>query len=305
MSNSSMDPDYIKQPSKHPSSNQRKHHRPVTATNNAEGSSVARRKERSSSIKGSKSVINNLFESKESLAEENHDYLVSTSNFVNASETNTGHVKGKSKQREVGKVKPIRIIQPSHELEKTKFDNSRKLTTAWDEPLSDAADNQKNVGASHEEYQDNNEDFNGRSEEESPEKMFINTSDLGSKYYFKSGVHSRAAHRNMVPVEKADIVVREADNFNDHENNKNKMEDRGELTQHSRHHLSNMIEENVNETDEFPENPMKHSTPSLGMIGSSMSVSRVSSSSSGSERVKVIVRCRPISQKEVNQGHEW
>lgn len=225
----------------------------------------------------------------------------------------------------MGKVKPIRIIPPSsndqigEDENKIKFQNSliKSTTPAWDEETG--ADNQKDYEHHLGDRYEDNEDIKNV---EQPEKMFINMSELGAtKYYIKK---KGASLPGPIIGEEEDDMLYEnmkRDNNNKSNNNNNNIETREikdeeeEATQKARstskRQIYNKIDESVDEdAEEEEEKPHQNnnlravSAPAISHSMTSSAMSK-SSSASCSERVKVIVRSRPMSQKELDQGHEW
>ncbi|ODM92623.1 Kinesin-like protein KIF3B [Orchesella cincta] len=302
-----MDPDHTKQPSRYPSSNQRRHHRPVTTANNAEGFvtivSKSPPSRRELSAKGSNVVINNLLESsKGSLDERKSDDLVTTSNFMNSSSggsTSHSHIhtdgsnKGRlerPRQREVGKVKPIRIIPPQNlneEEGKEKVLAILKSSSAWE----GSVDNQRDGDHEDDGFEVQQEEF--KESMETPEKMFISASEMGHKKYYLDRATAEEGKDQKPKV----LLLQEGEISKEDELGSNKGE--SERGDESMKKGKGKQEEDLVGS----QSTMSISSESLILKPSSMNLFSMSSSSS-SERVKVIVRCRPMSKKELGQGHE-
>lgn len=308
-----MDSDHSKPPSRHPSSSsQRKHHhhhhhRPSTAstavTSGAGGTSeddnyvaALKRRDRQSGLHSgskSKSVLHSF-----EVNEDKYELEMQGNNPVES-------VKVRPKHREVGKVKPIRIIStqeaPSEDANRDEKLKLIKSTSAWEEEPS--GDNQKRRSTDSEDIKD----------VETQEKMFITTSELGpTKYYSKStGNKSSGENEDTIIYEDDDenCIVKDNNNHNSDSNSNTVEELRKDATDNetkgdrssSRRRNSRQVKRTDEEAEEESQGVRAVSAPVMHTSSTGMSTS----SSSCSERVKVIVRCRPMSNQEKNQGHEW
>lgn len=350
-----MEPDQLKQPSKHPSSNQSKkhhhHHRPSTAAAPSTSSSVVaastdddnfvaalKRREKGGSGGGT-SVAGSGSKGSKPGKQTNHSFEMKPDNNLASSRITSS----RSKPREVGKVKPIRIVPPNNDTggimeirnareeegeTKLKLRHSlmRAATTtgnttmAWEdqEICGDNHERKKKGMKSEEEGEFGEEEGERLDKEETPEKMFINTCELGPTKYYRDG--KEKGREKGVGMDKVIYKAGDEDNGEEEDedllsscenlksDNNNKSSNSSSSLNNNRNNNEVLRGEEVEEAQKGKSGEEKgvgvSTRAASAPVTSGVAVGR-STASACSERVKVIVRCRPMSQREVDQGHEW